>query len=71
MRTDTQIASLLFAFTLPIRRYAWCIDPNGARDGVVEHIADDLNLPIEGQDPKPSSRRRDRSVMTGTCFMPC
>jgi hypothetical protein len=60
MGTDAQIASLLLAFTLPIRRYGWCIDPNGARDEVVEHIADDLNLPIEGQDPKPSSRRRDR-----------
>jgi hypothetical protein len=60
MRTDAQIASLLLAFTLPIRRYGWFIDPNGARNEVVEHVADDLNLPIEGQDPKPSSRRRDR-----------
>jgi hypothetical protein len=41
-------------------RYAWFIDPNGARDEVTEHVADDLNLPIEGQDPKPTSRRRDR-----------
>jgi hypothetical protein len=61
MRTDAQIASLLLAFTLPIRRYGWCIDPNGARDEVVEHVANDLNLPIEGQEPKPSSRRRDPS----------
>ena len=36
MRADAQIASLLLAFTLPIRRYSWCIDPNGARDEVVE-----------------------------------
>jgi hypothetical protein len=27
MRTDAQIASLLLAFTLPIHRYEWCIDP--------------------------------------------
>jgi hypothetical protein len=60
MRTDAQIASLLLAFTLPIRRYGWCIDPNGARDEVVEHVADDLNLPIEGHEPKPAGRRRDR-----------
>jgi hypothetical protein len=60
MRTDAQIASLLLAFTLPIRRYAWCIDPNGARDEVVVHVADDLNLPVEGEEPKPSTRRRDR-----------
>jgi hypothetical protein len=60
MRTDAQIASLLLAFTLPIRRYGWFIDPNGARDQVVENVANDLNLPIEGQDPKPTGRRRDR-----------
>jgi len=39
MRTDTQIASLLLAFTLPIRRYGWYIDPNGARVEVVEDVA--------------------------------
>jgi hypothetical protein len=60
MRTDAQIASLLLAFTLPIRRYHWYIDPNGARDEVVEDVANDFNLPIEGQDPKPVTRRRDR-----------
>jgi Protein of unknown function (DUF935) len=60
MRTDAQIASLLLAFTLPIRRYGWYIAPNGARDEVVEDIANDLNLPIEGQEPKPTGRRRDR-----------
>jgi hypothetical protein len=60
MRTDAQIASLLLAFTLPIRRYGSYIDPNGARDQVVEDVANDLNLPIEGQDPKPTGRRRDR-----------
>src|SRR5829696_7852727 len=60
MRTDAQIASLLLAFTLPIRRYRWFIDPNGARDEVVEDVANDFNLPIEGQDPKTATRRRDR-----------
>jgi hypothetical protein len=30
MRTDAQIACLLLAFTLPIGRYGWYIDPNGA-----------------------------------------
>jgi hypothetical protein len=60
MRTDAQIASLLLGFTLPIRRYGWYIKPNGARDEVVESVANNLNLPIEGQDPKPITRRRDR-----------
>jgi hypothetical protein len=52
MRTDAQIASLLLAFTLPIRRYGWYVAVNGARDEVVEHVANDLNLPIEGEDPQ-------------------
>jgi hypothetical protein len=60
MRTDAQIASLLLAFTLPIRRYHWYIAPNGARDEVAENVASDFNLPIEGQDTKPTGRRRDR-----------
>jgi hypothetical protein len=40
-RTDAQIVSLLLAFTLPIRRYGWYIDPNGACDQVVEDVAND------------------------------
>jgi hypothetical protein len=60
MRTDAQIASLFLAFTLPISRYDWCIDPNGARDEAVDHVANDLDLPVEGQQPKPTGRRRDR-----------
>jgi hypothetical protein len=60
MRTDAQIASLLLAFTLPIRRYRWFIAPNGARDEVVEDVAANLSLPIEGQDDAPIGRRRDR-----------
>ena len=38
MRTDAQVASLLLAFTLPIRRYGWYVDPNGARDEVVQFV---------------------------------
>jgi hypothetical protein len=68
MRTDALIASLLLAFTLPIRRYGWYIDPNGARDQVVEDVANDSNLPIEGQDSKPTGRRRDRFSHDRHCF---
>jgi len=60
MRTDAQIASLRLAFTLPIRRYRWYIAPSGAGDEVLEDVAIDFNSPIEGQDLKPVSRRRDR-----------
>jgi hypothetical protein len=70
MRTDAQVASLLLGYTLPIRRYAWFIDPNGARDEVTEHVADNLNLPIEG---KIRSRRAAvviGSPTTGTYLTP-
>jgi hypothetical protein len=60
MRQDAQIASLLLAFTLPIRRYRWFVDPNGARDQVVDWVAQNLNLPIEGQEDALQGRRRDR-----------
>lgn len=60
MRNDPQIASLLLALFLPIRRYEWVIKPNGARDEVVELIANDLDLPIDGQEQNPKGRRRDR-----------
>jgi hypothetical protein len=33
---------------------------NGARDEVVDHVANDLNVPIEGEEPKPTGRQRDR-----------
>ncbi len=41
-------------------RYRWYIAPSGAGDEVVDDVANDFNSPIEGQDPKPVSRRRDR-----------
>jgi hypothetical protein len=57
MRTDAQIASRLLAFTLPIRRYGWYIKPNGAGDHVDEDVANNLNLTIEGLNPKPTLLR--------------
>jgi hypothetical protein len=60
MRQDAQIASLNLAFTLPIRRYRWVIEPNGARDQVVEWVAQNMSLPIAGQEDAPTGRRRDR-----------
>src|SRR5688572_13693300 len=60
MRNDAQLAALLFALTLPILRYRWFVDPNGASDDAVEHVAADLGLPIKGADPGPKPRTRDR-----------
>jgi len=60
-REDSRLASLLRAVGLPIRRTEWSIDPNGARDEIVEHVAGDLGLPIRGDEqsrPKPPLRDR-------------
>lgn len=53
METDAQLKGLLLATTLPIRRFRWEIDPNEADPEVVDHAAEDLNLPIRGEDPNP------------------
>lgn len=60
MRVDGQIAGLLAGLTLPIRRYEWLIDPNGAQPDLVEMLADDLGLPVKGQEDAARTRRRDR-----------
>lgn len=55
METDAQLKGLLLATTLPVRRFRWELDPNEADPVVVEHIAEDLSLPIRGEEPR--SRR--------------
>jgi Protein of unknown function (DUF935) len=60
-REDARIASVLRAIGLPIRRTAWRIRPNGARDEVTAFVAASLGLPVEGADPDaPSPRTKDR-----------
>lgn len=62
-RTDAQIASVLRAVTLPIRRTTWRVDPAGARPEVAEMIAADLGLPLVGSTDTPR-RTRDRFSWT-------
>lgn len=59
-RQDAQVKSVLRAVQLPIQRTVWSIDPNGARDKVVQHVAGDLGLPIKGGGSVPTLRTRDR-----------
>lgn len=62
---DAQIKGLLGATTLPVRRKRWEIDPAGADGEVVEHVADDFNLPIAGDDewtPNPGGFNHDRHL---------
>lgn len=58
MQTDAQIKGMLLALTLPIRRFRWELDPNGADAPVVDHIAQSLNLPIAGQEDQEINQRR-------------
>lgn len=50
VREDTQVKSVLSAVKLPIRRTTWRVDPNGAPDDVVRLVAEDLRLPVLGDD---------------------
>lgn len=62
MRTqDAQCKSVLRAVALPVIRTPWWLEPNGARDEVVEFVARDLGLPIAGTSAAPAApRTRDR-----------
>ncbi|MCR8897294.1 hypothetical protein NWF34_10070 [Gordonia sp. GONU] len=57
LREDSRVSSLYAAITLPIRRTPWRIAANGARDEVVEFVAKNFNLPIEGGDNLPQPTR--------------
>ena len=57
MRVDAQVDSLCNSVTMPVLRMKWELNPNGARDEVVEMISTDLGIPIVGQ---ASTVRRSR-----------
>lgn len=48
-REDSQVKSVLKAVTLPIQRTTWRVRPNGAAPELVRMVAEDLNLPVEGE----------------------
>lgn len=50
LREDAQVRSVYKAVTLPILRTTWRVDANGASDEVVRLVAEDLRLPILGDD---------------------
>lgn len=53
MRNDYQLEALYYATTLPITRYRWCIDPNGADRALVEKASADYGLPVLGEPDQP------------------
>lgn len=58
MRKDPSIAAVLAAYTLPIRRATWAVDPTGCRPEVAQLVADDIGLPLAGQDTPGAARVR-------------
>lgn len=60
MRTDGQIASVLKAVTLPIRRTRWTVDSEGCDPSVTRFVADSLGLPVHGDPGSVPGRHKDR-----------
>lgn len=50
MRTDPQLRSILQAYSLPIRRASWSVDPTGCRPEVARFVADSIGLTVLGDD---------------------
>jgi hypothetical protein len=57
MRRDPQLAAVLKAVTLPIRRATWQVDPAGATDEAVQLVADGLGLKVKDVEYQPSGAR--------------
>ena len=58
MRHDPVLASVLAAYSLPILKTSWHLDPRGAPSKVSKLCADSLGLPILGRDKPGPARRR-------------
>ncbi len=59
-RQDAQVISVLRAVMLPILRTTWRIEKAGATDEVTAFVAQNLGLPVVGEDMPPAKRQRDR-----------
>jgi hypothetical protein len=60
MRTDAQVQGLYLATTLPIRRYTFSLNKNGAKATTLKRISKDYRIPVKGQEDKPLGRSRGR-----------
>ena len=50
MRTDPQLRAVLQAYSLPIRRASWSVDPTGCRPEVAAFVANNMGLTVLGDD---------------------
>lgn len=60
MRHDAQVQGLYLGTTLPLRRYRYLIDPNGCDPTMVDKLAQDLSLNVQGKEPEARRKYRDR-----------
>jgi hypothetical protein len=60
MRTDAQVQGLFLGSTLPVRRYNYALNKNGARARTLKRISTNYNIPIKGEEDKPRGRRKNR-----------
>lgn len=60
-RQDAQVASVLRAVTLPVRRTRWWLDGSGCDERVVQLVSEDLGLPVKGVSDVPPAAGRGRS----------
>lgn len=59
-RSDSKVSSTIRAMLSPILAADWRIDPRNASEQVVRHVAEDLGLPILGEDDRAPDRTRHR-----------
>lgn len=57
LRTSAKVAQTARAITQPIERATWRVTANGAPDEIVQHVADDLRLPVHGREDGFNTRR--------------
>lgn len=58
MRRDSRLAAIVGGYTLQIRRASWQLEPGGCRPEVVQLVADDMGLPVAGDDKPGAARTR-------------
>lgn len=59
-RQDAQIRAIIWAITLPLRRPIWSIDQAGSTPEITAQVAEDLDLPVLGQERTPHPRMAGR-----------
>jgi hypothetical protein len=65
MRHEPQLAAVLKTYIEPITHAQWAVDNAGCRDEVAQRVADNLGLPIKGDDEPPATGARRRKFTWG------